>query len=279
MPQKNSVTDVSFENSIQISEVLLAHKYTFYRGETNTIYQYGRNFSGFVCPLSGMAVYKPYESEAFCAQPGTVIYLPQMSKYIVECHEKDFTHYTVNFLINSAETDQKSKLWELFGNVPLKTSTENFDEFRNIFCKTVSSFGSNMFGATLLVKAQIMELIQMFFSEAAKTQAVKGEYEALSIAKEYMENYFCECLRAAELASLCSMSETNFRRKFKEYFGQPPHDYQIGLKIRRAKELLLERKYMVGQVARLVGFDDVNYFSRLFKKRIGVSPQVFEKMY
>lgn len=94
-----------------------------------------------------------------------------------------------------------------------------------------------------------------------------------------MENYFCECLRAAELASLCSMSETNFRRKFKEYFGQPPHDYQIGLKIRRAKELLLERKYMVGQVARLVGFDDVNYFSRLFKKRIGVSPQVFEKMY
>ena len=59
---------------------------------------------------------------------------------------------------------------------------------------------------------------------------------------------------------MCSMSETNLRRKFRKYIGQPPLDYQIGLRIRKARELLLERKYNVTEVALKVGFDDVNYF-------------------
>ena len=279
MPGKTNVTDTSFENSIEITEVLLAHKCTYRAAEENSAYKDGRNFSGFVCPLSGSAIYRPIGGEMFEVTVGEIVYLPEMSRYTVQGTDKGFTHYTVNFLLDSHKSEIISHFSPLFGDSPVKISADNFDSFRNIFAKAVSAFGTNMPGSILLVKAQIFELMQMFFIQAMRKRAAGGEYDSIVKAKEYIEAHYFENIRAKDLARLCSMSETNLRRKFREYIGQPPLDYQIGLRIRRARELLLERSYNVSEVARLVGFDDVNYFSRLFKKRVGVSPQGYEKMY
>ncbi len=279
MPGKESITDKSFENSIEITEVLLAHKCTYRQGEVCTVYKDGRNFSGFVCPLSGSALYRPYGGEPFTVSSGEIVYLPKMSRYTVEGGEKGFTHYTVNFLLSSQGDDPRPALSSLFGDVPVKVSADNFDSFRTIFSKAVATFGTNTPGVTLLVKAQIFELIHMFFMQALRTRAGNNEYELIEKAREYIEENFSAEISAKELSAMCNMSETSLRRKFREYIGQPPLDYQIGLRIRKARELLLERKYNVSEVGRTVGFEDVNYFSRIFKKRVGVSPQTYEKMY
>lgn len=279
MPVKESITDKSFENSIEITEVLLAHKCTYRQGEVCTVYKDGRNFSGFVCPLSGSALYRPYGGEPFTVSSGEIVYLPKMSRYTVEGGEKGFTHYTVNFLLSSQGDDPRPALSSLFGDVPVKVSADNFDSFRTIFSKAVATFGTNTPGVTLLVKAQIFELIHMFFMQALRTRAGNNEYELIEKAREYIEENFSAEISAKELSAMCNMSETSLRRKFREYIGQPPLDYQIGLRIRKARELLLERKYNVSEVGRTVGFEDVNYFSRIFKKRVGVSPQTYEKMY
>ncbi len=279
MSQKLNITDTSFENSIIITEVLLAHKCTYRSFEECTVYKNGRNFSGFVCPLSGNAIYKTRNGETMEVSVGEIVYLPEKSGYIVAGGEKGFTHYTINFRLSAGWNTERSGFTPLFGDMPLKICADNFDTFRNLFSKTVSSFGTNMPGSTLLVKAHIYELMQMFFSRALLSRTSKGEYDVLVRVKEYIEQHFAENICADELSRFCSMSETSLRRKFREYIGQPPLDYQIGLRIKRARELLLERKYNVTEVASLVGFDDVNYFSRLFKKRVGISPQGYAKMY
>lgn len=279
MLKKVNVTNMSFENSIEITEVLLAHKCTYRPGELCNVYSKGRNFSGFVCPIAGMAIYRPENGEMFTVKAGEIVYLPEMSRYTVQGADKGFTHFTVNFLLSSNSENVQSCFAQLFGDIPVKVSTDKFDDVRTLFTKAVAAFGTNMPGAMLLVKAQIFEIMYIFFAQAMRKSAVGGEYDALITAKEYIEAHFCENIRAKELSKLCSMSETNLRRKFREYTGQPPLDYQIGLRIRRARELLLERKFNVSEVAALTGFEDVNYFSRLFKKRVGVSPQTYEKMY
>ena len=129
------LTDNSFENSITVDEVLLAHKCTYRSGECCNVYNSGRNFSGFVCPLSGQAIYRPFCAESFTVEPGEIVYLPAMSRYTVEGGEKGFTHYTVNFLISCGERDRKSRFDVLFGDKPVKISAENFDTFRNTFTK------------------------------------------------------------------------------------------------------------------------------------------------
>ena len=63
---------------------------------------------------------------------------------------------------------------------------------------------------------------------------------------------------------------------FVRYYGCPPIQYQIDLRLRSAK-LLLAKGERVGDVAEQVGFHSVHYFSRIFKRRLGLAPTQFAR--
>ena len=63
-----------------------------------------------------------------------------------------------------------------------------------------------------------------------------------------------------------------FRQMFKRYTGLPPHQYHLQLRIHRARQLLAGTTLSVKEVAHQVGFDDVHYFCRIFRKKTGKSP-------
>ena len=72
----------------------------------------------------------------------------------------------------------------------------------------------------------------------------------------------------------------HLRRLFRQQFGQSPLEYLTGLRIRFAKRLLRENgrmHYSVTQIAAMSGFSDVCYFSRLFRKQVGLSPRDYMK--
>ena len=62
------------------------------------------------------------------------------------------------------------------------------------------------------------------------------------------------------------------RRLFSDVFKTSPIGYQIDLRMMKAKDLLLTGLYTVGETAEMCGFSDQNYFTRLFKSRVGVPP-------
>lgn len=61
-------------------------------------------------------------------------------------------------------------------------------------------------------------------------------------------------------------------REFKKESGENFIDYLTGLRISKAKELLLKGDYKVGEVCRQVGFSSIKYFTKLFKKYTGFTP-------
>ena len=63
-----------------------------------------------------------------------------------------------------------------------------------------------------------------------------------------------------------------FRKMFKIYTGIAPAQYQLDLKIRRAREMLLISDKSIKEIAYELGFNSIHYFSRIFKKKTGVSP-------
>lgn len=68
-----------------------------------------------------------------------------------------------------------------------------------------------------------------------------------------------------------------FRKRFKKTTGFSPKQYFLMLKIGRAKELLLRQNESIKNIANNLGFDDPYYFSRLFRRKEGVSPREYRR--
>ncbi len=77
------------------------------------------------------------------------------------------------------------------------------------------------------------------------------------------------------MAAAAGMSKFHFCRAFKEATGRSPWRYVIERRLARAKELLAGTSLSVKQIARETGFNDANYFSRLFSHEIGMSARAF----
>ena len=95
----------------------------------------------------------------------------------------------------------------------------------------------------------------------------------------YMENDISQEKSIAEVAELCHVSPSYFRKLFKKYSGMSPIEYQIRVKISHAKRLLQTNTMRVAEVSDTLGFFDPAYFCKLFKKYTGVSPKDYAKRF
>ena len=79
----------------------------------------------------------------------------------------------------------------------------------------------------------------------------------------------------ASLAAAAAMSPSHFAHEFTRRTGRPPMQAVRDERIALATTLLRTTSLAVGQVARAAGFDDPFYFSRVFRRQIGVAPSVY----
>lgn len=78
-----------------------------------------------------------------------------------------------------------------------------------------------------------------------------------------------------ELGSMVAMSRSNLFRKLKAVTGQTPIEFIYQFRLRKAMEMLLERKLSVSQISLEVGFKSPSSFTKSFKKQFGKSPTEF----
>ena len=101
----------------------------------------------------------------------------------------------------------------------------------------------------------------------------------LEAARTYIQNHFRDEIIMEELAGKLGLSASYFRRLFREAYGCAPMQYLVSLRIDHARDLLETGEVNVTEAARLSGFDDIYYFSKLFKRKVGASPsQVLRKV-
>lgn len=101
--------------------------------------------------------------------------------------------------------------------------------------------------------------------------ALRLIHKALFLMRESLD----KPVNMEALAKELPMGYSQFRKKFKAITGLSPHDYHLGLRISRARTLLDTTALHINEIAYQTGFDSVYYFSKLFKKKNGVSPRNF----
>lgn len=91
-------------------------------------------------------------------------------------------------------------------------------------------------------------------------------------AVEYLQAHYNEQVTLNEVAEHSYVSTYYISRMFKRELGKNFVDYLNEIRIEKAKELLKDIRYKTYEVAETVGIPDAHYFSRLFKKYVGVTP-------
>ena len=126
--------------------------------------------------------------------------------------------------------------------------------------------------------AALSDLYRIFSLVAALVQLPENHpNRRVEQAREYLNLHFREkgCIDGA--AGQCGVTARRFTDLFFERYHITPNRYLIQVKLEKAKQLLAVAELSLAQVAELSGFSDVYYFSKVFKREMGLSPGEYRK--
>ncbi|MDY3026658.1 MAG: helix-turn-helix domain-containing protein [Candidatus Faecivicinus sp.] len=103
--------------------------------------------------------------------------------------------------------------------------------------------------------------------------------EKVAYALDYIREHFNERIVINDLAAHLDMSPSYFSSIFKEKVGQSTMQYITGLRMERAREYLESTDQSVAVIAQDVGYEDIQYFFRVFKKNAGITPLQYRQQF
>lgn len=125
--------------------------------------------------------------------------------------------------------------------------------------------------------AAVQFLARMALSLADYNGVKKAERTTDMIGQihHYVQTYLHEELSLTRLAELVYLSPPYLSRMYKQTTGQGLLDYITEVRMKRAKTLLLTTDHKIHEIATMIGLESAPYFTRLFKKITGLTPQVY----
>jgi AraC-like DNA-binding protein len=124
--------------------------------------------------------------------------------------------------------------------------------------------------------AMAYRICMAILEESYKVPAPDGGSRFEPLKKHLRENIEKEA-DVSTMAAMAGLSRSHFARLFKEAEGTSPRDYLEDLRLRRALSLLYSRTLSVKEIAFSCGIRDVNYFCRLFRRHVGMSPGEYRR--
>lgn len=101
------------------------------------------------------------------------------------------------------------------------------------------------------------------------------EEECAQAAKDILLKSYHTKITICQIAGEVGVSESTLKRAFKNCFNIGVYEYQVSLRMEKAKEYLLEGKKSIKYVTRQVGYRRQSAFTRRFRAYVGVSPMTW----
>lgn len=181
------------------------------------------------------------------------------------------------------EVDVASLYPELF-NSKIRLE-ENYSEVKDLFWRIFREQSSAREDAEGFLEMYLRLILALICRSASSTEtetsmsrdnSLSESQEALVAAatRDFNKNYNCPGI-IRETTRFYAVSPAYFSTLFHKYHGVPPHRYIQGLKMRRAKELLMDSRLKIKEIADELGFVDAAHFSNKFFEATSVRPREF----
>ena len=225
-----------------------------------------RHSDAFVFVISGSCEYRFDDGVEFSVKGGDVFFLPYKSNYSMYINSEDY-----RFIFCDFEFEKSGAKGMLFPAESLKNVDILFSRLLNLYRSTS--------------KIKITECTSVLYSiYAALRQASehayveKGRQIMLSDAKRMMDDGFAKSdFELSSLSKEMEISDVYFRKLFKNQYGISPLKYLNSLRLQNAIALMKHPFIPLEECATQSGFSSLQYFCRVFKKELGISPGQFRK--
>ena len=160
--------------------------------------------------------------------------------------------------------------------------TENhpvYASLRKIFNQIHSLYDESINGYELALKSMFLQAIFLLlqYSEKKEVSYTDTSSNKLKQVLDYIELHYGESISVAELAKICYFSDYHFMRFFKKHMNMTCIEYINNLRLEKAIELFEHGNTSILDVSLSVGFHNLSYFHRAFKKKYNMTPLSFMK--
>ena len=111
----------------------------------------------------------------------------------------------------------------------------------------------------------------------AETRKEESSLSAIEVAKKYIESNYSKDLSLDDVSKVVDISPYYFSKLFKDEAGINFVDYVTGIRIEHAKQLISDGGLSIKEICAAVGYSDPNYFTRSFKKKVGLTPTEYKE--
>ncbi|HHX12384.1 MAG TPA: helix-turn-helix transcriptional regulator [Clostridiales bacterium] len=137
----------------------------------------------------------------------------------------------------------------------------------------------------IIINIESYEQLRIWFidmvTQACKNITTKREEQASGLigkAKSYIEENYHKDISLDDISRKVDISPYYFSKLFKEETGENFIEYLTNMRIKKAKNLLVHSDMNIKNICVDTGYSDPNYFSRIFKKQVGVTPTEYREI-
>jgi AraC family transcriptional regulator len=144
-----------------------------------------------------------------------------------------------------------------------------------------SNYPSGRLYVDSLAVSVASRLVSTYSSVAQRTIAQNGGLGGRKLKQTlaYIEDHISEDLSLSRIASLTGVSASHFKTLFRESAGVPVHQYVIQRRIERAKDLLMQGKLSIAEIALATGFSHQSHLARHMRRSVGLSPRAMKRLF
>ncbi len=213
----------------------------------------GKRVYTFAYIVSGCMRYDISGQKQVTAIAGTLLFIPKAVEYKAEYLEDESTVKVLTFDFTADPTDQ---LFQRPFNITSHRIKEVFDTIDH----------QNGINSMYLVS----RLYKLFWLLGEMNVSTDKRFQRLFSAIQHIEQNYSDNVKISEYAKMSGMSESNFRKQFKQCTGMSPIDYRNSVRLNIANKLIQSKEYTVSEAAYFVGFNNMSFFYEAYKRQFGI---------
>lgn len=194
-----------------------------------------------------------------------ILAIPKNKAYIGKAFG-NFSYYSFLF---EYETNDKDTDFPF----PVRFETNNSQYFIDKYRAAYNLNITKPYGYKVKIREIMYDVIAKICEEHYTNNYFNKTCYSIRKSVDYIEkNYANPDLTLNEIANQSGITDTHFRRLFKQFYGVTPITHITNLRLRKSKMLLSHTNLSVDEISKKCGFNEYSYFTRLFKKHFGMPP-------